>query len=427
MNGLFDKLIFYPGLGVFLLGITLGCGESTNVAPIDTPLKVSTELAETVMSAEAKEGESNPESIRLRVATYNVSLYRDRAGQLVDDLVAGNDKAHKIAHVIQVVRPDVLLLNEFDYDEGLDAITEFNTKYLGVGHDDAEAFTYPYVYSNEVNTGQPSGVDLDNDGATDGWNDCFGFGKHPGEYGMVVLSQFPIDTEAARTFQKFKWIEMPNAQLPTNPETGRAFYSDEALEIFRLSSKSHWDVQIDVKGTTLHFLVSHPTPPVFDGPEDRNGKRNHDEIRLFADYIVPEKSHYIVDDKGVAGGIPDGAHFVIAGDLNADPADGASFANAIRQLTTHPLVQSSPVPTGKGGVEFGKERANAEHKGDPSHDTADFDDRRTGNLRADYVLPSKTMKLHDAGIFWPASNDPHGTLIDASDHRLVWIDLEITN
>ena len=36
-------------------------------------------------------------------------------------------------------------------------------------------------------------------------------------------------------------------------------------------------VTIQIDGKTVHFLTSHPTPPVFDGPEDRNGTRNGDE------------------------------------------------------------------------------------------------------------------------------------------------------
>ena len=51
-------------------------------------------------------------------------------------------------------------------------------------------------------------------------------------------------------------------------------------------------------GKTVHFLVSHPTPPVFDGPEDRNGTRNFDEIRFWADYVIPSRSGYIYDDNG---------------------------------------------------------------------------------------------------------------------------------
>ena len=97
---------------------------------------------------------------------------------------------------------------------------------------------------------------------------------------------------------------MPGALLPDRASTPepRDWYSREELRIFRLSSKSHWDVPIRIGGDTVHFLTSHPTPPVFDGPEDRNGRRNHDEIRLFADYITPGRAGYLYDDKGRRGG-----------------------------------------------------------------------------------------------------------------------------
>ena len=101
---------------------------------------------------------------------------------------------------------------------------------------------------------------------------------------MVVYSRYPIDTAAVRTFQLFKWKDMPGNLIPT------PFYSPDEVEILRLSSKSHWDVPIRIGRKTVHFLVSHPTPPVFDGPEDRNGRRNNDEIRFWADYISPGKS-----------------------------------------------------------------------------------------------------------------------------------------
>jgi len=46
-------------------------------------------------------------------------------------------------------------------------------------------------------------------------------------------------------------------------------------QVLRLSSKSHWDVPIDIPlgaGLTkrVHMLLHHPTPPAFDGPEGRN-------------------------------------------------------------------------------------------------------------------------------------------------------------
>ena len=97
--------------------------------------------------------------------------------------------------------------------------------------------------------------------------------------------------------------------------------------MFRLSSKSHWDVPVEVGGRTVHVLASHPTPPTFDGAEDRNGRRNHDEIRFWADYVRPGAgSGYIYDDAGGTGGLKPGSSFVILGDQNADPLDGDSVA-----------------------------------------------------------------------------------------------------
>lgn len=399
-------------------------GES-QYDPQDNPQTAATEMPETPAES-VEESIVTAVETTIRVATFNVSLFRDRAGQLVEDLESGNDdNAHRLAHVIQTVRPDVLLLNEFDYDQEHRAIDAFLEKYLQVGHDNAEPISYPHFYTNAVNTGVPSGIDLDNDGQSDGWNDCYGFGRYPGQYGMVVLSRFPIDESATRTFQKLLWKDMKDANLPIDPKSGQSFYSDEAMNAFRISSKSHWDVVIDVNGSPLHFIVSHPTPPVFDGPEDRNGKRNHDEIRLIADYISDDPHDYIVDDNGKSGGLAAGSHFVIAGDLNADPNDGASFKHAAKQLTDHPLVQSTPTPSSGGSAVQSGEGKNTEHTGDARHDTADFNNRRTGNLRADYVLPSKTLKVHDAKVFWPTPNEEAYRLVTVTDHRMVWIDVSL--
>ena len=100
---------------------------------------------------------------------------------------------------------------------------------------------------------------------------------------------YPIDPTGIRTFQKFLWKDMPGARLPDDPATPAPadWYSPAELNVFRLSSKSHWDLPVLIDGKVVHFLTSHPTPPVFDGPEDRNGTRNFDEIRLWADYITP--------------------------------------------------------------------------------------------------------------------------------------------
>ncbi|RXZ73028.1 endonuclease/exonuclease/phosphatase family protein [Agromyces albus] len=372
----------------------------------------------------------------LRVATFNLSLNRNAPGQLVADLSTGtNAQAKTVAEIIQRANPDIVLLNEFDYvPDGL-AADLFRDNYLEVSQGGADPVEYPYAYVAPSNTGVPSGFDLNNNGVIGGGDDAFGFGVFEGQYGMAVLSKHPIDTSEVRTFQNFLWKDMPGALLPDDPATAEPadWYSAEELEVMRLSSKSHWDVPVEVGGNTVHVLASHPTPPTFDGAEDRNGLRNHDEIRFWADYVTPgQTSRYITDDAGDSGGLKPGESFVILGDQNADPLDGDSVDAAIDQLLGHPRI-TDPLPTSDGAVEAAQVQggANLTHEGDPRYDTADFNDNPApGNLRADYVLPSRDLRVTDAGVFWPVQADPLSALtgsfpFPSSDHRLVWVDVRV--
>jgi hypothetical protein len=214
---------------------------------------------------------------------------------------------------------------------------------------------------------------------------------------MAIVSRFPIDTSAVRTFQLFRWRDLPSHHMPTE------FWRDSVASQLRLSSKSHWDVPVIIGSDTLHLLASHPTPPVFDGTEDRNGRRNFDEIGFWKHYLDDHQE--IVDDRGGQGGLPPGQHFVVVGDLNADPARADTTYDGVRamaQLLGHPRVQAPPQLAGKPTATF------------------------LGGTRVDYVLPASALRVLRAGVFWPDSTtDAAGAALasTASDHRLVWVDL----
>lgn len=361
---------------------------------------------------------------KIRFATFNIAMGLQSEGELYNRLRSGEDPAlKKVAAVIQTVRPDVLLLNEFDYFE-LDSALLFINNYLDTPQFGNKAISFAHALNGAVNTGSDSGLDLNNNGVLGEPEDAWGFGRFSGQYGMMVLSRFPMQLQ--RSFRYFKWSDMPDALIPLNPD-GSHWYPDATWKQLRLSSKNHWDIEVTIEDQPVHFLVSHPTPPVFDGPEDRNGKRNHDEIRLWADYVEPTRSAYIYDDTGVQGGLPGSAKFVIAGDLNADPVDGDSSAKAIVQLLDHPKINASCVPLSEGAEEADREQGgkNLEQRGDPAADTGDFNDKYTGNMRIDYVLPSSTLSVAGCGVFWPASNQDGHDLTDVSDHHLVWLDIEL--
>ncbi|MFT5769630.1 MAG: endonuclease/exonuclease/phosphatase family metal-dependent hydrolase [Lysobacterales bacterium] len=361
---------------------------------------------------------------QIRIATFNVAMGLQSEGELLAKLESGSDPAlTQLAEILQRVRPDIILLNEFDYMPGSDLLLRRN--YLEKPAAGLVALQYTAAYMAPVNTGIDSGLDFNNNGKTGDPEDAWGFGNFPGQYGMLVLSRFPINTSQIRSFQNFLWSDMPGALQPMK-EDGSPYYPEPVWQQLRLSSKSHWDLPISVNGSTFHFLVSHPTPTVFDGPEDRNGKRNHDENRLWSDYIKPQSSSYLYDDLGENGSLEADSKFVIAGDLNADPVDGNWMLDSIGQLLSHPGINASCVPQSQGGKQTSETQGgmNFQHKGDPASDTSDFNDEFAGNLRIDYLLPSNGLKIVGCGVYWPAEEQAGHELVAVSDHRLIWLDIE---
>ncbi len=368
---------------------------------------------------------------QLRVASFNVSIesnnyierdqkisLEERAG-LVQKLLSDgtHSQIKNIAEIIQTVNPDVVLLNEFDYiSDEEHGVKAFVKNYLNISQNDKTAVDYPYTFIAPVNTGEPTEFDLDNDGKASGsGGDAFGFGLYPGQYGMAILSKFPIDAGRVRTFQRFLWKDMPGA-LAVIDKDNSPWYSEREWNEFRLSSKSHWVVPVLTNSGVVNIIAAHPTPPVFDGDEDRNGKRNHDEIRLINDLI--SNQGYVKDDSGQKGGLSESDRFVILGDLNSSPHEGDSIKSAITGLLSNPRINSSCTPSSQAGKMQRPDNPHAH-----GHTAA-------WGLRVDYVLPSTIgFEINNCGIFWPTPNSPNYRLVEnraaSSDHRLVWIDLSL--
>jgi hypothetical protein len=192
----------------------------------------------------------------------------------------------------------------------------------------------------------------------------------------------------------------------------------ELATVQRLSSHGHWSVPVMISlEETWTLYPSHMAAPVFDGPEDRNGRRNADEIRLAADRLATD-----AEAQG------DAFRPIVAGTLNADPRDGERRAGALLPLlaSTH-LVD--PLPSSQGGRIAGDadSGANDGHLGDPALDTVDWPDAgkgAPGNLRVDYILPSARFRVLGSGVHWPEPGAPGADAATrASRHRVIWVDL----
>ena len=336
----------------------------------------------------------------LRVASFNTELQRDGPGLLLRDIARGEDA--QIAAVVAVIAAadaDVLALQRVDWD--------YEGRTLAALADRLEAAgaAYPYRLALRPNSGRSSGLDLDGDGRPGGPGDAQGFGHFSGQGGMAVLSRYPILMEEVEDFSALLWHTLPGALLPRHPD-GRPFPSAQAQRAQRLSSTGHWAVPIALPdGGRLMLLTFHAAPPVFDGAEDRNGRRNHDELRFWNLYL-----------DGAFGAAPKD-RFVIAGDANLDPLDGDGRHPAIRALLEDPRI-ADPRPASEGAAQAGDQGQN----GPDRLDTVDWDG--PGRLRVDYVLPSSDWAVEGSGVLWPAPGGPlRDAVLRASRHRLVWVDL----
>ncbi len=299
----------------------------------------------------------------------------------------------------------MILLTGFDYDLDGAALGAFAARL------EARGAAYPHRFALRPNTGWATGLDLDGDGRTGGPGDAQGHGRFAGEGGMAILSRLPVLAEEARDFSGFAWRDLPGGLI------GGAGLSEAAAEVQRLSTTGHWAVPVALPGGgRLTLLAWYATPPVFDGPEDRNGRRNHDEAAFW--------SRLLDGELPIAAPL---APFVLLGDANLDLVDGDGRPAALEALLTDPRLQD-PAPASAGGrAAAAQGGANAVQRGDPARDTADWrDEPGPGNLRVDYVLPSADLQVTDAGIWWPAPGAPGaGAAEAASRHRLVWVDIAL--
>lgn len=269
------------------------------------------------------------------------------------------------AQMIAASQADVIALQSLDFDAENRALTAFRDLVAEQGLD------YPHMFTAPPNAGLYTGIDLNGDGRL-GAEDRQGYGRFHGQAGMAILSRFPLDTSGFNDLSGVIWADQPWATLPP--------MSDQTRAQQRLTSIGHWRIPMQlVDGSFIQLLTLHASPPVFDGPEDRNGLRNGDEIRLI---------HKELDTLG-------SAPFVILGDLNNDPDLGEGLKPPLHALLNDPRLADAAAPL----------------------PTADWRDLGLPPMRVSYILPQRALTVTARGHIEP----PAG----ASRHSLIWADLTV--
>ncbi len=276
--------------------------------------------------------------------------------------LVGDDPVAGIETILEA-RPDVLHLTNIDYDAGLVTLTALQALLAEKG------VSLDYIFASKPNTGLPTGVDVDGDGRRGGPRDAQGFGYFSGQGGQALLSRFPLELVGDKS--EIAWADVPGSLILPDDPVGVAQ---------RLSSSAHWAVSALTPQGEMILLTLAATPPVFDGPEDRNGRRNHDEVLLWTQSLS-KGPEFIVSP------------VVLVGNFNLDPIRGDGRHTAIQQVLLHPRLQ------------------------DPLPDIPTVAWDRVGEMRVSYVLPDSALEVVGAEIMPPEPN--------AGPHRLVWVDVTL--
>lgn len=308
---------------------------------------------------------------------------------MLQRLQRGGPEVEAVVAVIAALNADVLVLGGLDHDLRGEGLAALEAQLAGAGA------PYPYRLALRPNSGVPTGLDLDGNGKRGEPRDAQGYGRFAGAGAMAVLSRLPLGE--AVDYSGFLWADLPGNLMPPAPPEVRA--------VQRLSSGGHWAVPVQLpEGRTLTLLTFYATPPVFDGPEDRNGRRNHDEVAFWLRLLAGELPFAVPQPP-----------FVLLGQTNLDPADGEGRREAVTALLSHPALQD-PAPRGSAP------RSDPGQSGDPALDTALYPG--LGGLRVEVILPSAELAVTGAAVIWPPPDDPLTPALEAaSRHHPLWVDL----
>lgn len=309
----------------------------------------------------------------IRIATYSPELTRDGPGLLLRDLQRPDKQIDAVVEVIAHADADILLLTGFDWDYHGEALSAFRDKLA-----EADA-AYPYFHAGKPNSGMQTGLDLDGDGRLGTPDDAQGYGRFMGSRGMALLSRLPLGQ--VQDLTDSLWRDLPDNLMPETPP--------EVMEVQRLSSRAHWQIEVLTPRGPLELLMLSATTPVFDGPEDRNGRRNHDELAFWLKRL------------------PD-TPWVVMGKINLDPEIGEGRRQALEQLLEQVNdPQPAGAVAGTATAEWGTDQNGNPHR-----------------QRVDYVLPSAELPVSNAGVLWPEAGSLATAANTASRHYLVWVDID---
>lgn len=95
----------------------------------------------------------------VRIATFNTELARNGPGLLLRDILSEEDpQAEAVARVIAQAQPDIIAIQDIDYDHDFAALRALSDR---IAH---HGLNLRHIFALRPNTGMVTGLDLDGDG-----------------------------------------------------------------------------------------------------------------------------------------------------------------------------------------------------------------------------------------------------------------------
>ena len=230
---------------------------------------------------------------------------------------------------------------------------------------------------------------------------------------------------------------MPGALLPDDPATPAPadWYSPAELDVFRLSSKSHWDLPILI-GRQGRALPDEPSDAAGLRRRRRTGTARGTSTRSASGPTTsrPARGGYIYDDAGRSGGLEPGIAVRDRRRPELRPARRRQHPGRDPATARAPARQhDSSTPASPGAVEQNALQGgvNLTHRSDPKLRHRRLRRRRTAaTCGPTTCCRGRTCTSSTRGVFWPLMADPLFRLVGVfpfptSDHRLVWVDVRL--
>ena len=298
--------------------------------------------------------------------------------------------------IIQRVRPDILLLQEFDYDADGESLRAFRANYLARPQNGAAAHRLRATPSSPSRTPAcPPGFDLDNDGKVGRRRRRAGLRRvSRASTRMALLSRFPDRRGAARARSANSCGATCRARCcrtirDTGPRLVLARGAGGVAAVFEEPLGRAGDDRADSRCTCWPAIRRRPPSTA-----RRIAMACATTTRSASGATTSSaRRRYIRDDHGQARrirrqAVRDHGRPELRSRGWRQPARrhrGAARAPARQCVVRAAERWRAPRPAAVQGG------ANAAQRGDPRFDTADFNDRVAGNLRVDYLLPSKGL------------------------------------